>query len=67
MRPKNPARVLSAIQLALQKNPELRVGQLLCLALRSNGRGLDMFHVEDDDLASLLGQLQNGKGSAVPE
>lgn len=54
---KNPARVLAAIQSVTQKHPELRVGQILCIAMRNNGRNLDLFNIEDDDLVQLLGQV----------
>lgn len=56
---RNPARVLAAIQATLEKHPELRVGQLLCVAMRENGRDLDLFNVEDDDLAQLVGAIHD--------
>lgn len=54
---RNPARVLAAIQAVSQKFPELRIGQLLCVAMRNNGRQLDLFNVEDDALVELLGRM----------
>lgn len=61
---KNPARVLAAIQSITESHPELRVGQIICIAMRNNERKLDLFNVEDDELAHLLGQVFKGQGSA---
>lgn len=63
---KNPARVLFALQSATQRHPDLRVGQLLCIAMRNNERNLDLSIVEDDDLSDLLDRLK-GQGSNKPE
>lgn len=62
---RNPARVLSAIQAAITKHPDLRVGQLLCIAMRDNGRDLDLFNVEDDALAQLLGLVEEQRSGSL--
>lgn len=61
----NLSRVLTSIQNTAEKHPRLRLGQLLCLAMRENGSGLDLFHVSDDELAVLVEAL--GQRSIRPE
>lgn len=63
----NPVRVLAAIQSVTQKHPELRVGQLLCIAMRNNGRQLDLFNISDDDLVQLLSQVFGAEGAFKAE
>lgn len=55
---RSPEKVLGAIQAASKRNPDLRIGQLICVAMRNNGRALDLFNVEDEDLALLLDAIR---------
>lgn len=54
---RDPQKVLEAIHAASKRFPDLRIGQLLCVAMRNNGRNFDLFNVEDEDLAELLNSM----------
>lgn len=53
---RNPAPVLTALAEAAKRCPDLRIGQLICAAL-STGHGPDLFYIEDEVLARLLGNV----------
>lgn len=56
---RNPQKVLEAIHSASKRYPDLRIGQLLCVAMRNNGHNFDLFNVEDEALAELLDGVLN--------
>jgi hypothetical protein len=56
---RNPQLVLEAIHAASKRFPDLRIGQLICVAMRNNGRDFDLFNVEDENLAELLNAVLN--------
>jgi hypothetical protein len=56
---RNPQKVVEAIHTASKRYPDLRIGQLICVAMRNNGRNFDLFNVEDEDLAALLDAVLN--------
>jgi hypothetical protein len=51
--------VLEALHAASKRFPDLRVGQLICVAMRNNGRNFDLFNIEDENLAALVNALKH--------
>ena len=56
---REPQKVLEALHAASKRYPDLRIGQLICVAMRNNGRDFDLFNVEDENLADLLNGVHN--------
>ena len=54
-----PQKVLEALHAASKRFPDLRMGQLVCVAMRNNGHNFDLFNVEDEDLVELLNGMLN--------